>query len=252
MWNIKEDAQYQPWRYDTLFTWCWHTWHSIYMVLLNSQASTAKNKFDWAVEVLQTSLSDAYVVSTGQLASSESVNVISKTEQKATELDHLQNFMKEKLTTAKYSEKIQILTLAPDSWSCWYCAEHFNVSEYQARTARELKKVKGILAYPAQKQGKVISQNTIDLVLSMYQNNELSHQMKCLVKKTTLSLQKEFMKRLFLCNLREMYAAFKEKYPNGKLRFSKFCTFQPKWCVVLGLQVLILYVYAVSIKMQFY
>ena len=57
-------------------------------------------------------------MSTGQLASSESVNVISKTEQKATELDHLQNFMKEKLTTAKYSEKIQILTLAPDSWSC--------------------------------------------------------------------------------------------------------------------------------------
>ena len=57
-------------------------------------------------------------MSTGQLASSESVNVISKTEQKATELDHLQNFMKEKLTTATYSEKIQILTLAPDSWSC--------------------------------------------------------------------------------------------------------------------------------------
>ena len=42
------------------------------------------------------------------------------------------------------------------------------------KTARELKKVKGILAKPAQKQGKVISQNTIDLVLSMYEDDEFS------------------------------------------------------------------------------
>ena len=56
---------------------------------------------------------------------------------------------------------------------CWT----FNVSEYLVRTARELKKVKGILAKPAQKQGKVISQNTIDLVLSMYEDDEFSRQM---------------------------------------------------------------------------
>ena len=149
---------------------------SIYMVLLNSRASTAKNKLDRAVEVLKTSLSDAYVVSTDHLASSESVNVISETEQKASELDRLHNLVKEKLTTAAYSEKIQILTLAPDSWSRRYCAEHFNVSEYLVRTARELKKIKGILTKPAQKQGKVISQNTIDLVLSMYKDDEFSRQ----------------------------------------------------------------------------
>ena len=85
-------------------------------VAQHSWASTAKNKLDRAVEVLKT-LSDAYVVSTDQLASSESVNVISETEQKASELDRLHNLMKENLTTATYSEKIQILTLAPDSWS---------------------------------------------------------------------------------------------------------------------------------------
>ena len=79
---------------------------SIYMVLLNSRASTAKNKLDRAVEVLKTSMSDAYVVSTDQLASSESVNVISETEQKASELDRLHNLMKENLTTATYSEKM--------------------------------------------------------------------------------------------------------------------------------------------------
>ena len=31
-----------------------------------------------------------------------------------------------------------------------------------------------------------------------------------------------------------MYVAFKEKYPNVKLGFSKFCTFRPKWCVLAG------------------
>ena len=48
---------------------------SIYMVFVAQQswASTAKNNLDRAVEVRKTLLSDAYVVSTDQLASSESV-----------------------------------------------------------------------------------------------------------------------------------------------------------------------------------
>ena len=75
-------------------------------------------------------------------------------------------------------KRCRFLTIAPDSWSRQNCAEHFNVSEYLVRTARELKKVKGILAKPAQKQGKVISQNTIDLVLSMYEDDEFSRQMR--------------------------------------------------------------------------
>ena len=74
-------------------------------VAQHSRASTAKNKLDRAVEVLKTSLSDAYVVSTDQLASSESVNVISEFEQKASGLDRLHNLMKEKLTTSTYSKK---------------------------------------------------------------------------------------------------------------------------------------------------
>ena len=110
-------------------------------VAQHSRASTAKSKLDRAVEVLKKSLSDAYVVSTDQLPSSESVNVVSETEQKASEFDRLHNFMKEKFTTTTYSEKIQILTPAPDSWSRRYCAEHFHVSEYLVRTARELKRL---------------------------------------------------------------------------------------------------------------
>ena len=101
------------------------------------------------------------------------------------------------------------------------------------RIARELKKFKDILVKPAQKQGKVISQNTIDFVLIMYEDDEFSHQMP--FEKDYVSIAKRVLKqkRHVLCNLREIYAAFKEKYP-VKLRFSKFCTFRPKWCVLAG------------------
>ena len=56
-------------------------------VAQHSQASTAKNKLDGAVEVLKTSLSGAYIVSADQLASSKYVNVIFETEQKASQFD---------------------------------------------------------------------------------------------------------------------------------------------------------------------
>ena len=82
---------------------------------------------------------------------------------------------------------------------------------------------------PAQKQGKVISQNTIDLVLSKYEDDEFGRQIPG--KKDYVHIAKGVhkQKRLVLCNLREMYTAFKEKYDFG---FSKFCTFWAKWCVL--------------------
>ena len=34
-----------------------------------------------------------------------------------------------------------------------------------------------------------------------------------------------------LCNLQELYTAFKEKHPNVNIGFSKFFAFRPKWSV---------------------
>ena len=78
----------------------------------------------------------------------------------------------------------------------------------------------------------MISQNAIDLVLSMYADDEFSCQMPA--KKDYVRIAKGVHKQkcLVLCNLRDMHVAFKEKYPNVKLRFSRFCTFRPKWCVL--------------------
>ena len=61
------------------------------------------------------------------------------TKNKAEKLDRLHTTMKEKLITASNTEKLQLLTLVPDSWSQKYCSEYFGVSEYLIRSARELK-----------------------------------------------------------------------------------------------------------------
>ena len=52
--------------------------------------------------------------------------------------------MKEKLVTTSITEKLQILTLVPDSLSRKYYSEYFGVLEYLIWSARELKQRKGI------------------------------------------------------------------------------------------------------------
>ena len=73
---------------------------------------------------------------------------------KAKNYDELLYNLKEKIICPGYREKIQILTLAPDSWPRAKVAEFFGVSEYLVRTARSVKKEKGILAIPESKKGK--------------------------------------------------------------------------------------------------
>ena len=49
--------------------------------------------------------------------------------------------------------------------------------KYLVRTVRELKKVEGILAKPVPKKGKQLPQETLDLVLNFYEDDEFSRQM---------------------------------------------------------------------------
>ena len=122
--------------------------------------------------------------------------------------------MKEKLVTASDTEKLQILTSVPDSWSQKYCSEYFGISEYLIQSARELKQRKGILAQPSKKKGKAMAQETIDLVHAFYEDDEYSRQLPR--KKDYVSIQKGVnrQKWLVLCNLRELLAAFKERNPD--------------------------------------
>ena len=90
---------------------------------------------------------------------------------KAAELEWLHNAMREKLKTALYLGKIQILMLIPDKWSREYTSKQFDVSEYLIWTAHELK-VGGILTKPVPKKDKTLPQETLNLVQSFYDDDD--------------------------------------------------------------------------------
>ena len=62
---------------------------------------------------------------------------------------------------------------------------------------------------------------------------------RCLERKTMLVLVKAYINKSFVTcknifNLQVLDTAFKEKHPNVKTGFSKFCTLRPKWGVMAG------------------
>ena len=61
----------------------------------------------------------------------------------------------------------------------------------------------------------------------------------CLKRKTMLvrvkqDINKDLATCKSLCNLQELYTAFKEKQTNVNIALSKACALRPKWCVLAG------------------
>ena len=89
----------------------------------------------------------------------------SQLKEKADNLDRLVDLMKSKMQSCNRKKKIQILTIAPSSWSIEKTKNEFNVSAYMVRQARELVKQKGILELPEPKKGKGLSEEKKDVLL---------------------------------------------------------------------------------------
>ena len=49
----------------------------------------------------------------------------------------------------------------------------------------------------------------------------------------SVARNEDVQKRLLLCNLKELYQDFKNKFPQYKVGYSKFCNLRPKWCVTV-------------------
>ena len=164
------------------------------------------------------------------------LSINAETIQKADDLDRLLDLMKKPLsdTTLKTSLIIQILTIAPQSWSRSKVANFFNVSEYLVCKSRKLAETKGILESPDSKKGKTISEEVRQSVLLFYEDDEYSRLMPGTKDYVSISRNVHKQKRLPLCNLNELYAAYKDKYPHNKIGLSKFCSQRPKWCITVS------------------
>ena len=95
--------------------------------------------------------------------------------------------IKEKLSTIKTNrEIIQVLTLAPETWSIKKVANFFNVTEYAAHKARSLVQGKGILALPDKKRENIYLK--IQLIWLKHSMKTINFLGKCLEKKMLVFL----------------------------------------------------------------
>ena len=130
----------------------------------------------------------------------------------------LVKLIKEKLAiTEDKGEIIQFSTIVPSDLSISKAAKVFNVSEYTAGQACELRLRlrKGILSMPEQKQKAGISQVTKQTALAFYESEEISRLLPG--KKDCVSIQLpdktkiKKQKRLLLSNISEFNAVLKGK-----------------------------------------
>lgn len=155
-------------------------------------------------------------------------------QKKASDMDDIVESINRKIPEVSNQHKVQLLTIVPLSWSRNEVAQTFGVSEYLVREAQKLRKEVGICSMRAPYKGKLLNEFTISLITAFYQDDEYSRQLPGIKDKVSISRNVYMQKRLVLCNLKELYAAFKMKYGNEKVGFSKFCSLRPKWCVLAG------------------
>ena len=80
------------------------------------------------------------------------------------------------------------------------------------RSARKLQKEKGLFELPEGKRGRRLPKETEELVKSFYCDDQYSRMM--LGRKDCVSISRNVhaQKRLLLCDVKELYAAFKKSH----------------------------------------
>ena len=162
--------------------------------------------------------------------------------------------LKEKFVKSdSYEDQIQILTLKSNSWTTEKTMEYFQATNYQVRKAVSLKRKYGVLAKPERNSCPGIEQGTIDLVQqSFFENGEYSCEMAGAKEYVSIGYKVHKQKRLLLSNLSELYAAFKNRYPNEKIGFSNFAPYVRSGANSLDLLAVTLFVSAQYTKILFW
>ena len=134
----------------------------------------AKGKFDKAVKKLEEKFACAYGVDVSDLQKDQLIDT--DIVKKAVDLDRLTLLMKGKIKISSFNETVQILTMAPESWSREYAAQYFLMSQstYLVHKACSLKSENGVFSLPDKQIGKKLSHEVVGLVQNFYQDDEYS------------------------------------------------------------------------------
>lgn len=158
--------------------------------------------------------------------------------QKCRDCSSLMYKLKEKFKSSKIDEQVQILTLVPQSWSIPQTISFFETTEYLVKKARKLLNEEGALGKVDKRKGRTLSAEIVQKVRNFYCEDDISRvsaNKKDFVSLPTEHGKREFRtKRLILHNLKDVYLSFKEKNPEEKIGFTKFCELRPKECVTVN------------------
>jgi hypothetical protein len=120
------------------------------------------------------------------------------------------------------SEKLQVLTVLPKSWSIKKTEQEFQVSNYMVRKAKKLVEEKGILSTPNPRSGKTLPSSIVDEIKHFYYSDTISRLMPGMKDYVSVCINGKIQpvqKRLVLCNLKEAYEQYKQKNPEKKIGF---------------------------------
>ena len=135
-------------------------------------------------------------------------------------------------------ERIQLLTLAPEFWSCRDFMREFACTKREASKAKNLGAKSGIFSIPANKNGKQLSAETVISVKTFYEKGDVSRIMPGL--KDYISVKQSNGKRehvqkiLLLGNLNKLYSLYKKENEHVNIRFTKLTQLRPPHCVLDG------------------
>jgi len=158
-------------------------------------------------------------------------------EQEVTDTEMIYQLKEKFRSCTSRSEKVQVLTVLPKSWSIRKIEKEFSATNYMVRNAKQLVEEKGILSTPNQKAGRTLSTSIVDDVRTFYTSEMISRMMPGMKDYVSVNIggqRQHKQKRLVLCNLKEAFGQFKETFPDHKVGFSKFAELRPKECVLAG------------------
>lgn len=165
------------------------------------------------------------------------LNQTLETEDKARLFDEFMDQLKTKFQELeKPADKIQLLTVLPESLTMRYIQDQFKTTLHMVQRAKELLHNNGPLSRPEPKIGRKMSDELKKAVVDYYCNDDVSRVLPGINDCVTVNREK-VQKRLMMCTLRECHAGYNEHHAGDeskKISFSQFALLRPKNCVQPG------------------